>query len=73
MANPLFNLLGGNGNMSGPFGNFAQMMQQFNDFKRTFTGNPQEEVMKLLQSGKINQQQLNDLQAMAKQFEKLMK
>lgn len=69
MANPLFNMLGGGmPSMPGPMGNFAQMMQQFNQFRANFQGDPQAEVQKLLQSGKMSQQQLNQLQGMAQQF-----
>lgn len=70
MSNP-FAVLGG-GNLPGPMGNFQQMMQQFRQFKQTFQGDPKEEVEKLLQSGKISQEQLNQLQMMAKQFQSLM-
>ena len=69
--NPLFNALGG-GQMPGALGNFQQMMQQFQQFKANFQGDPKAEVEKLLQSGKLNQQQLNQLQQMAKQFQSLM-
>lgn len=71
MNNPILNALGG-GKMPGPFGNFQQMVQQFNQFKQSFTGDPKEEVEKLVQSGKISQSQLNQLQMMAKQFQALM-
>lgn len=75
MGNPVFNLLGGMGggmNMPGPMGNFQQMMQQFQQFQKTFQGDPQQEVQKLLQSGKMSQQQLDQLQQVAKQFQGLM-
>ena len=49
-----------------------QMIQAFNNFKQSFTGNPEEEVKKLVASGRINQQQLNQLQSMATQFQKMM-
>lgn len=65
MNNPFFGALGG-GN------SFMQMMQQFQQFKANFHGDPKAEVEKLLQSGKLNQQQLNQLQQMAKQFQSLM-
>ena len=71
MSNPLFQMLGG-GQMHGPLGNFQKMMQQFQQFKQNFHGNPQEEVQKLISSGRINQQQLNQVQALAQQFQKLM-
>ena len=71
MPNPLFNALGGN-QMPGPLGNFAQMIQQFQQFKANFHGDPKAEVQKLLQSGKMSQQQLDQLQAAAKQFQALL-
>ena len=41
MPNPLFSMLGGNmPSMSGPMGNFAQMMQQFQQFRANFQGDP---------------------------------
>lgn len=69
MSNP-FSVLGGG--MPGPMGNFQQMMQQFQQFKQTFQGDPKAEVEKLLQSGKISQEQLNMVQGMAKQFQSLL-
>lgn len=71
MGNPLFNALGG-GKMPGPMGQFGQMMQQFQQFRQSFQGDPKVEVQKLLQSGKMSQQQLNQLQAMAQQFQGLL-
>lgn len=64
MSNPLFNALGG----GMPQGNGPmQMIQQFMQFKQNFKGDPKEEVEKMLQSGKISQQQLNQVQQMAGQ------
>ena len=51
---------------------FQQMMNQFQQFKQSFQGDPKAEVEKLLQSGKLSQQQLNQLQQMAKMFQNLM-
>lgn len=53
---PLFNALGGGMSQgNGPM----QMIQQFIQFKQNFKGDPKAEVEKMLQSGKISQQQLN--------------
>lgn len=71
MSNPFMAALGG-GQMPGPISNFAQMVQQFNQFKANFKGDPKAEIEKLMQSGKLTQQQLNQLQQMAKQFQSLM-
>ena len=69
--NPLFNALGG-GQMPGPMGQFQNMIQQFRQFKNSFQGDPKAEVEKLVQSGKISQQQLNQLQQVAGQFRQLL-
>lgn len=69
MSNPLFNALGG----GMPQGNNPMnMMQQFQKFMGEMKGkNPQEEVNRLLQSGKISQEQLNQAQQMAHQFQNM--
>ena len=69
--NPLFNALGV-GQMPGAMGQFHNMVRQFQQFKQSFHGDPRAEVEKLVQSGKISQQQLNQLQQMAGQFQQLM-
>ena len=71
MANPLFNALGG-GQMPGMMGQFQSMVQQFQKFRQSFQGDPRAEVEKLVKSGKISQQQLNQLQQMAGQFQQLL-
>ena len=70
MSNPLFNMLGG----GMPQGNGPmQMIQQFMQFKQNFKGDPKAEVQKMLQSGRISQQQLNQVQQMAGQFQHMLK
>lgn len=70
MSNPLFNALGG----GMPQGNGPmQMIQQFMQFKQSFKGDPKAEVQKMLQSGRISQQQLNQVQQMAGQFQNMLK
>lgn len=68
MSNPLFEALSGGVNPQ-----FQQLVQRFQQFKSTFQGDPQQEVQKMLQSGKITQQQLNQAQSFAQQFQALMK
>lgn len=66
MANPLFNALNG----GGPSG----MIEQFQRFRKEMEGkNPNEEINKLLQSGRISQQQLNKAQQMALQMQGMFK
>jgi hypothetical protein len=50
--NPLFNMM----NQNNPYNNF---MKQFNEFKKTINGNPQEQIQQLMNSGKITQAQYN--------------
>lgn len=71
MANPLFNALGGE-QMPGMMGQFQSMVQQFQQFRQSFQGDPKAEVEKLVQSGRISQQQLNQLQQAATQFQQLL-
>ena len=71
MANPLFNAIGG-AQMPGTVGQFQNMVQQLRQFQQTFQGDPKAEVEKLVQSGKISQQQLNQMQQMAVQFRQLL-
>lgn len=50
------------------FGNMQNMMTQFNQFRRQIQQqgiNPQQQVMQLLQSGKMSQQQFEQLKQMA--------
>ena len=68
MSNPIFNALGG-GMM--PQNN---MIAQFQQFRQQMQGrNPYEEINKLLQSGAINQQQLNQAQQMAQQLQSMFR
>lgn len=67
MSNPLFNALGG----GMPQGNGP--MQMIQQFKQNFKGDPKAEVEKMLQSGRISQQQLNQVQQMAGQFQHMLK
>ena len=69
MSNPIFNALGG----SMPMGN-NNVLAQFNNFVKQMQGkNPHEEINRLLQSGAISQQQLNEAQQMARQFQSMFK
>lgn len=69
MSNPIFQAMGG----GAPMGQFGQMVQQFQQFKANFQGDPKAEVMKLVQSGAMSQQQLNQLQQMASRFQALLR
>lgn len=49
-----------------------QMMQAYNQFKSTFQGDPRDTIQKMLDSGQLTQQQLNQAQQMAGQFQQMM-
>lgn len=53
-------------------GGFGAMLQQFNQFRQQFQGDPRAEINKLLQSGRITQAQLDQAQQMAQQMMRLM-
>ena len=64
MSNPLFKAMGGNQpNMMGDFQRFMQQMQG---------REPRQEINRMLQSGQITQQQLNQAQQMAQQMQGMM-
>ena len=56
-----------------PFANINNVMQQFQQFKRSFQGDPQQQVMQLLNSGQMSQGQFNQLQMLAKQFQTMLR
>ena len=65
MSNPLFQALGGRQQ--------PNMMNEFQQFIQQMQGkDPNQEIAKLLQSGRITQQQLNQAQQMAQQFQGMM-
>lgn len=71
MANELYKQYGGNDSKVNNLpddGGFADFIQQFQQFKLQFRGNPQEQIQRMLQSGQISQEQLNKAQQLAQQF-----
>lgn len=55
MANLLFNALGKA--MPNGFGQMGNLIQQFQQFRQNFNGDPRQQVQQLLNSGKITQAQ----------------
>ncbi len=53
-----------------PMGN---LLTQFNQFRSTFSGNPEEQVKQLINSGKMSQEQFNQLAQTANQLRQLIK
>lgn len=72
MSSPIYKAMNtGNVQSGNPM---LDMVSQFNRFKQEMNGkNPSEEINKLLQSGKISQQQLNQAQQMAMQMQGMFK
>ena len=66
MPNPLFNAMG---NQSNPM---ADLIRQARDFRKQFTGNPRQEVERLLQTGQMSQKTFNELSQIAQQVVQAM-
>jgi len=72
--NPLFqqmasqttnNIINNNGLMG--------LVQQFQQFKQTFTGDPRQQVQQLLNSGRVTQEQYNNAVQMANTLQNVLK
>lgn len=73
MGNPLFNMFGSNNlNNAGPFNNLSNVINQFNQFRSTFQGDPKQKVQELLNTGQMSQEQYNQLSTMAQVFQQLI-
>lgn len=64
--NPLYNNFG---NQTNPM---ADLIKQVKKFRKQFSGNPRQEVERLLQSGQMSQQQFNQLSQIAQQVVQAM-
>lgn len=70
MANPLFGFLGGGQPQQN---NLFGLVQQFNQFKQNFKGDPRQQVQDLLNSGRMTQEQLDQCTNMAKALQSILK
>lgn len=68
MSNPLYNMFGGNA----PINPMAQLVRDAKNFRKSFTGNPKDEVQRLLNSGQMSQKTFNELSQIAQQVVQLM-
>ena len=66
MPNPLFNAMS---NQSNPM---ADLIRQARDFRKQFTGNPKQEVERLLQTGQMSQSDFNRFSQIAQQVVQAM-
>lgn len=71
--NNLYKSLGNNNQLPAPFNNLQNIMQQFNQFRNSFRGNPQQQVQQLLNSGRMTQAQFNKLKQIADQLQGMLK
>ena len=71
MSNPLLNMF--NAPQVSPLGDISGMVKQFQQFKRSFNGNPEQQVKQLLASGQMSQAQYQQLSQMANQLMPLFK
>ena len=55
------------------FGNMSNLINQFNQFKSNFQGDPKEQVQRLLNSGQMTQSQFNQLQSLAVQLQNVLR
>ena len=69
MASSIYNLLNNN---NYNFQNPQLLINQFNEFRKTLQGNPQEMVQQLLQNGSMSQSQYNQYRQMAQQFKQIL-
>lgn len=71
--NNLYKTLGNKNQLPAPFGNIQNMMNQLNQFRNTFRGDPKQQVQELLNSGRMTQDQFNKLKQMADQIQGMLK
>lgn len=69
MSNPLFDMLGGMPTQSNAP---MQIIQDFMKFKSMFQGNAQQQVQQMLQSGMIDQTQLNSAVQQAQMLQQML-
>ena len=72
MMNNIMSQNVGNNSMFNTFGNMQNFMNQFNQFRNTFQGDPKQQVQQLLSSGKMSQSQFNQLSQMATQLQNML-
>lgn len=67
MSNSLFNAYGA------PQSGIPQIVNQINQFRNNFKGDPKAEVQKLMQSGQLSQDQFNQYAQMANELIKYIR
>lgn len=62
--NPLYNMMN-----QTPMGG---LLQRFQQFRQSFTGDPRQQVQQLLDSGRVTQAQFNQAMQMAQQLQRML-
>lgn len=71
--NKLYEQIGSNYALPKEFSDLQNMIKQFNAFKSSFKGNPQQQVQQLLNSGRITQADYNNAVQMARALQNMLK
>ena len=66
MSNPIYEMFGKQATPN-------NALARFQEFKKTFSGNPQEIIQQMLNSGKVTQAQVNEAMKIANQYSKFLK
>ncbi len=66
MSNSLFNAFGAQNNIS-------QMVNEFNNFKNSFKGDPKAEIERMMKTGQLSQEQFNEYAQMANELSKYIR
>lgn len=77
MSNPIMKLVN-NSSVGGAStidtrGSNNNLLQQFNEFKRTFKGNPRDTINNMLNSGRFSNAQIEQAKSLAKQMMNMFK
>lgn len=56
-----------------PLGQMGNFINQFNQFKQVFMGNPEAQVKQMIQNGQMSQAQFEQIAQMANQLRPLIK
>lgn len=59
--------------MPGRMGNMQNLVQQFQQFRNSFRGDPRQQIQQMLNSGRVSQEQYNNAMRMAQQMQNLLK
>lgn len=69
----LFDALGRANTMPPGMGNMQNVMNRFQQFRQMFTGDPRQQIQRLLDSGRVSQSQYNQAVQMARQLQNMLK